>query len=120
MVVGGYTKIVKNKIDVDYSPWLGPDWKPTWEKKKASMLICNHTSWIDIFFAMHEQRPSFVARAGVRDIPWVGKFASFLKAIYVDRSSTGSRSNTSDMVIAHQKRYLERKENTQVLIYPEA
>ena len=86
---------------VDYSPWLGPDWKPNFDKKKASMLICNHTSWIEVFYALHDHLPSFVARIGTKHIPMVGKFADYLNSIYVDRTSTGSRSNTSDAIIAH-------------------
>ena len=83
------------------------------------MLLCNHSSWIEVFYALYDHLPSFVARIGTKHIPMVGKFSDYLNSIYVDRTSAGSRSNTSDAIIAHQKRYVEGKEKTQVLIYPE-
>jgi len=86
---------------VDYTPWLGPDWKPNWDKKNASMLICNHTSWIEIFYALHDHLPSFVARIGTKHTPIIGRFSDYLNSIYVDRQSGDSRTATSDAIVKH-------------------
>ena len=47
---------------VDYSKWLGPDWKPTYDG--ASMLVSNHTSWNEMFntFLFVRPMPGFVAK----------------------------------------------------------
>jgi len=74
---------------VDYTPWLGPDWKPNWDKKNASMLICNHTSWVEIFYALHDHLPSFVARIGTKHTPIIGRFSDYLNSILlIDKVET--------------------------------
>jgi 1-acyl-sn-glycerol-3-phosphate acyltransferase len=100
-IAGGYFWIDYQEQYVDYSPWLGPDWEPSFEKKKAPTLVGNHTSWIDVHYALHMFLPSFVARARTKNMRFIGKFADYLNSIYVDRYSKDSKTNTGDMIKAH-------------------
>ena len=45
MLFGGGVFNYKYELaDVDYSKYLGPDWKPSY--KGPSTIICNHSSWM--------------------------------------------------------------------------
>lgn len=61
-----------NRPKVDYSKWLGPDWKPTYEG--ATIYISNHQSWYDIFMAFLFMRPmpGFIAKSSMKNIPSIG------------------------------------------------
>lgn len=110
---------VKERTDVDYKKYLGPDWKPSFDKRKAPTLVGNHTSWLDISFNLYLHLPSFVARASTKKVAFVGKYADFLNCIYVDRTNKESKNDTVEKIGEHQSQYLEGKKKTQVLIFPE-
>jgi hypothetical protein len=105
----GYWNIKETELDVDYSPWLGPDWKPAFDPLRAPTLITNHVSGCDIYVSIYMHRPSFVARATVKKLPFIGKSADFLNSVYVDRLDKSSRSNTMDKIAAYQQNYLTNK-----------
>lgn len=65
-------------------------------------MICNHTSWLDIFVNMSIYLPSFVARAEVKDIPLIGKFTDYLESVYVylDKKDK-SKNNTVERITEH-------------------
>lgn len=70
------------EIDVDYSKYLGPDWKPD-KNKKATAIVSNHQSWLDIMINMFYQSPSHVAKEGTKKIPFVGHCATMFGCLYV-------------------------------------
>ena len=39
--------------EVDYSKWLGPDWKPHYDG--ASMIVSNHSGWYDVFNTLKKE-----------------------------------------------------------------
>ena len=51
---------------VDYSKWLGPDWKPQYDG--ASMYVSNHTGYYDAFntFIFVRPMPGFLAKHMIR------------------------------------------------------
>ena len=57
----------------DYKRWLGPDWKPTFEG--ASTIVSNHVCHMDILLVMSVLFPSFMAKASIRNFPFVGYIA---------------------------------------------
>jgi len=65
LVVGIYSWTTR-RPKVDYSKWLGPDWKPTYEG--ASMLISNHTGFIEIFmtFLFIRPMPGFISKNTIK------------------------------------------------------
>ena len=73
------------KVNLDYSDYLGTDWKQTFQG--ASTVVSNHTSFVDIVVQMYLQEASHVAKAGIRNIPFVGTIASGVGCLFVDRDS---------------------------------
>ena len=61
-----------SKPKVDYSKWLGPDWKPTYDGH--TMIVSNHLTYIDIYiiFMYIRPMPGFIAKHSVKSVPSVG------------------------------------------------
>ena len=70
---------------VDYSKWLGPDWKPTYDG--ATMVVSNHTSYCDVFtiFLFLNPMPGFIAKTSIKGIPAVGPCATAAGSMFLDR-----------------------------------
>ena len=47
---------------VDYSEYLGPDWKPDYEKKGTATVISTHSSFADTAMHAMYQLPSIIAK----------------------------------------------------------
>lgn len=77
------------KVNVNYSEFLGPDWKPT--ERVPSTFICNHCSWMDIVMAWSiKEYPIFVSKIGIKKYPLVGYFVQYpaYESIFVNRAGT--------------------------------
>lgn len=103
---------------VDYSKWLGPDWKPEYDG--ASMIISNHTGWTEIFSAFFFIRPmpGFVAKQGVYGIPSVGLIAAAVGSHFMERTSKESRDQTLEMIQKRQESAI-KGESPPIYIFPE-
>ena len=69
--------------EVDYSKYLGKDWKPTYEK--PTTVIGNHSCWMDIFGDYIIKQTSFIARDGIRKFPIIGLFTDVWRTFYLSR-----------------------------------
>jgi len=59
LFVAGMRTSVKY-IDLDYSEYLGPDYKNNQKKiKRTSTIVCNHVSWLDAVVLIKNIRPAF-------------------------------------------------------------
>lgn len=88
------------KLNIDYSAYLGPDWKPSW--KNPGTVISNHSSFIDIMCHMYRQEPSHVSKAGVLNIPFVGKIASGCGCLFIDRAKKEERKGLLEHIAERQ------------------
>lgn len=73
--------------DIDYEPWLGPNWKKELEdyKKPVPTIITNHSSFLDIWLLLCSKwMPAFLAKFQVKS-SIVGKQCDALQSLYVDR-----------------------------------
>ena len=88
----GFSDYSTRRVKVDYSKWLGPDWKPTYEG--ASMLISNHSSFIEVFLAFMFIRPmpGFIAKDSVKQVPSVGPIATAVGTLFLDRTDKSDRN----------------------------
>ena len=71
--VGGiYTRTRQH--DVDYSYYLGPDYKKTMkEVKHVSTLVTNHVSWCDVMILLGGRyTPAFAAKKSLKKVPLFG------------------------------------------------
>lgn len=58
---------------VDYSKYLGPDWKKEKATYGKSGIVCsNHFNWIDPIIHTWRQMPSAVVKADIENIPLIG------------------------------------------------
>lgn len=76
---------------VDYKEYLGPDWKPTFDK--PGTIVSNHQSFLDIITHMTRQPPSHCSKAGVRKFPFVGPIAAAVGCLFIDRGDSGARKD---------------------------
>lgn len=66
------------------------------EKKRATLLVANHISWMDILAVGLRVRMSFVSKSDVAKWPLVGFLASLQKTIFVDRTRRSDAKRTSN------------------------
>jgi len=75
-------------------------------------LVCNHTSWSDIFAVGSAARVSYVAKAEVRNWPGIGFLARITGTLFIVRRQSQAK--------VHQNILLERlKHGTQLCFFPE-
>ena len=105
---------------VDYSKWLGPDWKPKYDG--AGMFVSNHSFFPDAFllFIFADPMPGFVAKEGVKVIPAVGFIASAVQSIFMHRQTADKNDKKRLMQqILERQEQAEKGEMPPLLIYPE-
>jgi len=82
----GVTWVTKERKKVDYSKYLGKDWKPTYEGH--GIQISNHVSWIDILALMALYPCSFLSKDSVANYPWIGTIAKGIQCVFIKRGDT--------------------------------
>jgi 1-acyl-sn-glycerol-3-phosphate acyltransferase len=78
--------ITKDRPEVDYSEYLGKDWKC--EYKGASTLVCNHSNWLDAFIIYFFYEPSVLAKREVLKMPIFNIIIKSAAPMYIDRAAT--------------------------------
>ena len=79
----GYYAIVK-ECDFDYSSYLGPNYLKTQSlPKKTSMLVSNHTSWLDSPILITSFYPGFTTSAEAGQVPILSTLINSLQSVYV-------------------------------------
>ena len=73
LMSGVYWINYNRRHDVNYSKYLGSNWKLTYEG--AGTQVSNHISWLDVVVTLCKDKSSFISTAGVRKLPFVGKVA---------------------------------------------
>lgn len=86
--------------------------------ERANLIVCNHSSYMDIFLLMHTYKecPAFVAKKEVANVPFFGWLSRMWQCIFVDRfaSEKGGRSAT-DLICERSIQF----EYPPVVIFPE-
>ncbi len=82
------------EIDVDYSEYLGPNYKQEKLPNHISTLISNHVSWSDIFnIVLHFSPVAFAAKQELYKVPVMGLFTACLGCIFISRGGTEEERN---------------------------
>jgi len=77
------------EIEVDYSPWLGEDYKQKRpDVKRVSTLIMNHTTLFDIPALQTQGSPSFATKEGVKKVPVAGFLVKVSQGIFLNRGGS--------------------------------
>ena len=114
----GCLSFTTERPKVDYSKWLGPDWKPNYDG--ATMYVSNHMSWNEMFntFLFARPMPGFIAKHGVKEIPSVGVIATCIRSVFMDRTSKELRHKVFEIIEERQKK-CEQGLAPPLLIFPE-
>lgn len=86
--------------------------------KKANIIVCNHTSWLDILVLMGVSNgiPGFVAKHETKKIPMIGYKSIIWQCLYVENRSQGSSgNNVSNQIVERSK----RDDMPSIVIFPE-
>ena len=78
----------KTYKDVDYSYYLGPDYKKKMNNKTTSTVIANHVGWLDIFVIGRRFLPSMAPKASLKNIPIVNVLSDAIGSLYIPRTGT--------------------------------
>lgn len=107
-----------NKVDVDYSQYLGPDWEKKYNG--ASTLVSNHSHYFDIILKLAYLEPaSFIAKRGVKDYFFVGELATRMKTMFIQRGGTKEeRLKVLEEIMKRQEEN-EKGVSQPLVIYPE-
>ena len=77
-----------NYKDVDYSYYLGPDYKTHMKKiKRTSTIVSNHVSWLDSLILIYIVTPAFAPHIFFKSVPVFNKTCEVLDSIYIDRGA---------------------------------
>ncbi len=78
--------------NVDYSKYLGPDWKPSYAT--PSTVVCNHSSWMDIVLITVLKFPSFTPKLGIKKWPFIGQVCDLVfNSYFINRAGTQEERN---------------------------
>lgn len=91
------------QVDVDYSFYLGPDYK---EKEKkvphVSTIVCNHVSFLDPVVLIKMLQPAFAPSVEFSKVPIVSNLIDAIDSIYIPRG--GSAENRAKALEAIRNR----------------
>jgi len=84
---GGVLTLPKKRANVDYTHYLGPDWKPTFTG--AGISVSNHSSFMDIIVVLANiKRLGFVTKMENRKVPAVGYLTESIGCLFIERGGT--------------------------------
>lgn len=92
--------------DIDYSKYLGPNWKENkFEGKRVPSLVSNHMGFLEITGLISIMTPpSFTPMAGIKKMPIGDHFVSALQSLYVDKAmNKAGKDGLVEEIIARQK-----------------
>lgn len=93
--------VTKVRPAVCYKKYLGEDWEPYYEGQSSN--IFNHSAWIDTLTMMTQFTPCFVAKASVRQLPWIGYTAWRCGSLFIDRIDKDDRAKMYKVIADHQE-----------------
>ena len=120
VLFGGYRMRREVRQNVDYSYYLGPNYKSQTGPKQISTIVMNHQSWIDDLIAVVYYYPAFLIKAEAKKAPCVEMILEGLRVMYVDRNaSKEQRDKAIQDIIDRQTAVESDLDMNNMLIYPE-
>jgi 1-acyl-sn-glycerol-3-phosphate acyltransferase len=81
-------------IELDYSEYLGPDYKKNQMKiKRTSTIVSNHVSWLDPVVLIKNVKPAFAPSAEFRNVPILSTLIDSIDSIYIPRGGSEEARN---------------------------
>ena len=88
-------------------------------KTKGILNVSNHASFVDIFYFLSRQSYGFIAKSGVKNIPFVGPIAEAIQCLFVDRLNKNSKMQTFEKLQSRIEENEKGKHFNPILIFPE-
>lgn len=99
----GCVWVFEERPFVDYSKYLGPNWKPDYNSETVSCVVSTHCCFLDSMLHGLCQFPSIIAKGEVRNVPGVGPIARVAQCFFLDRTSKDDKKRIQDKIIERQK-----------------
>lgn len=80
----------REKVNVDYSKWLGANYTTDLKDKKCPTYICNHTGFMDVppLLTLTKGDISFLGGEFIKDIPIINRLMVLSESLFVPRAGT--------------------------------
>lgn len=106
-------------MEADYRKWLGPEWKPRYDR--YGIQVSNHQSYLDIFmqFVLDERVCGFIQRNGIKKTPCIGYIAEVIGGVFVKRGSTKEKRAETIRIIQERQMESEQGLRPPIHIFPE-
>lgn len=66
--------------------WISEEAPPS-GSETAPVIVCNHTGFVEVLYLLYRHGCCFVSKQDNRKLPFIGKVASVLQCIFVERAS---------------------------------
>jgi len=107
LIVGCHVTVISPQID--YSFWLGKDYKPKMmEVKNPSMVVSNHTSWLDPYMVSRVINVGYLAKKSCETTPIIGPFIKILNGMFIDRGATEAQREKQIKDIEERQELVEK------------
>jgi 1-acyl-sn-glycerol-3-phosphate acyltransferase len=108
----------REREKVDYKPYLGPDWVPTYEG--ASTIVANHSGWCDIVLITLMKFPSFTPKLGIKNWPFIGQICDLVfDSYFINRAGTPEERQKIIIDIGERQKKSEAGLAAPLIMYPE-
>ena len=92
--------------DEIYKKYLGESY--TYNKdEKFSLMISNHTSWIEIVYYLFKFTPGFISKDSVKKMLLVGFIAQAIDSLFIDRKDQNSKHLIVIVFVNHRLKRLK-------------
>lgn len=106
-VVGMKTTL--NYKDVDYSAYLGANYKQNMKKiKRTSTVISNHVSWLDPVIILKHLRMAFAPSEEFSRVPLISTFIEVVDSIYIPRGGSQEKKAMALSAIRDRQELIEQ------------
>jgi len=95
-------------INVDYSYYLGENYKKNMKKiKRTSTIVSNHVSWLDAVIYIKNIRPAFAPSAEFRNVPLLSTLINVIDSIYIPRGGSEEKKAIALQAIRDRQTLIE-------------
>ena len=118
-VSGAFTQ--NNKIDYDYTKYLGPDYKSKYRPiERVPTMVGNHVSWLDSMVTTKYYELAFTLKSEMRNFPLFGTLAKVVDSIFISRGGTDEDRDQIIKQLCDRQELIETTGEYQtLLIFPE-
>lgn len=111
----------RKRVEFDYTPYLGPNYKDTCIRPKhLSTFVSNHSSWLDVPILISHFRTAFASKKTFRKVPVFGLIVQALGCIFISRGASLEKRNKIVEQIGERQQIIEHLgEYPPICIFPE-